>query len=381
MSGPSAGGDEGPDDRPAWLDAPAHRPEPRELAEALVAAQRWDAALAALGPELAQRPDDAQLRALLVRALRATGRRQEALDAAQQLLARDPHDPYALRLGTLVLLDVGWVDEAIGLATRAVASDAHNPANHLALSRAWAASGRPGAVEHQLAAAREALRLDPQSIDAQLQIGTALARAGDLPGARDAYRAALSLDPGNSAALNNLAVLDLRSGAHGAAARHLAAALAADPQDRVARRNLDATAVRVLGRAGWWLVLTPLPALLAAALGWDLVARAAAAAALLGTPGLLLWWWRALSTGQRRHLRSLRRRLRWRTWVWPAMAMLVGLVGLAAPLLTPGQVTTATVRGYALVVVGLSVVRLLVASARPTWRAELAARWARIGGR
>jgi hypothetical protein len=137
----------------------------------------------------------------------------------------------------------------------------------------------------------------------------------------------------------------------------------------------------MLGRAGWWLVLTPLPALLAAALGWDLVARAAAMAALLGTPGLLLRWWRALSSGQRRHLRSLPGRLRRRTWVWPVVAMLVGLVGLAAPLLTPAQVTTATVRGYALVVVVLSVIRLLVATMRPAWRAEVAARWARLGGR
>ncbi len=140
--------------------------------------QRWDSARSALGEALASNPDDPRLVGLLVRTLRAQGARQEALDASQRLLALTPQDPYALRLGTLVCLDVGWVDEAIGLAGRAVERDPGNSANHLALSRAWAGSTRPEAVANQLAAAREAVLIDPNSTDAQVQIGAALAADG-----------------------------------------------------------------------------------------------------------------------------------------------------------------------------------------------------------
>ena len=147
--------------------------DPYALPEALVAAQRWDAALTAVSSGLARTPDDPRLIGLLVRCLRGLHRRQDAVDAAQRLLSVSPQDPYAYRLATLVLLDMDWVDEAIGLARRAVALDPATAANHLALSRAWAASTRPEARAEQLGAAREAVLLDPHSADAQVQIGAA----------------------------------------------------------------------------------------------------------------------------------------------------------------------------------------------------------------
>jgi tetratricopeptide (TPR) repeat protein len=351
--------------------------DPAALPEALVAAQRWDAAAAALGPALAADPQDPRLLGLLVRVLRAQGRRAEAVSAARSLLTVAPQDPYAHRLATLVLLDQGWVDEAIGLAARAVALDPVNAANHLAVSRAWAQSGAPGAADHQLAAAREAVLLEPNSPDAQLQIGLALARQGDMAAARAAYREALRLDPGSSAALNNLAVLDLRSGDHGRAARWLADALAADPQGRAARHNLDAIAVRSLHRAAWWLLAAPLPALVAAAAGAAGLARLAALAALLGVPLLLLRAWQQLRPGQRRHLRGLGRRIRLRSWGFPAVSLVVGGLGLLAAGLVPADVTAGTVIGYLVVVGALAILRTLAAMARPGWREEIRARTGR----
>jgi len=353
----------------------------RALIEALVSAQRWDAALGALGPALSADPQDVRLLGLLVRTLRALGRRQEALDAARQLLTVAPEDPYAFRLGTLALLDVGWVDEAIGLATRAVALDPHNSSNHLALSRAWAQSGRPGSVAHQLAAAREAVLLDPNSPDAQVQIGAALAADADIEGARAAYRRALALDPGNSAALNNLAVLDLQSGDHDAAARGFAAALAAAPQGSIARRNLDAMAVRALRRVGWWLALSPIPAVVVADRGSATVARLLALAVLCALPVGVLRWRRTLTAGQRRTLRELPRRLRFRSWVWPAIAGTVGGWALVRVLLSASSVGSAEVSAYLVVVAYLAAFRLLAAVLRPSWRAEMAARAARASRR
>jgi len=352
----------------------------RVLADALVAAQRWDRALEVISSGLAADPGDARLQGLLVRTLRAQGRQPEAVQAARALLTLDPDDPYALRLATLVLLDVGWVDEAVGLAGRAVARDPANPANHLALSRAWAQSRRPGALGRQLAAAREAARLDPNSPDAQIQVGVALAADADVAGARAAYREALRLDPGNAAALNNLAVIELQSGSPDSAARHLAAALAADPHGGVARRNLDAVAVRVLRRAGWWLAVAPVPAVLAASGGYATAARVLALLAALGLPLVVARWWRALTPGQRRHLRGLPRRIRWTSWVWPVVAGLVGTLGLAAAALTPGQVSPDVAGGYLVAVGFLAGFRALAAILRPSWRSEVAGRWDRLTG-
>lgn len=351
--------------------------DPAALPEALVAAQRWDAAAAALGPALASDPEDPRLLGLLVRVLRAQGRRAEAVGAARALLTAAPRDPYAHRLGTLVMLDQGWVEEAVGLACRAVALDPANAANHLAVSRAWAQSGASAAASHQLAAAREAVVLDPNSPDAQIQIGLALARQGEVAAARAAYREALRLDPGSAAALNNLAVLDLRSGDHGRAARWLADALAVDPQGRAARHNLDAIAVRSLHRAAWWLLAAPLPALVAAALGASGLARLAAGAAAVGIPLVLVRSWQGLSLGQRRHLRSLGRRIRLRSWGFPVAAVVVGGLGLLAAGLVPADVTAGTVVGYLAVVGVLAALRLLAAMARPGWREDVRARTGR----
>lgn len=366
-----------PDRSGGWGTASSPGSNPHTLAEALVAAQRWDSALQVIAPALASDPADARMLGLLVRSLRGLGRRREAVDAAQRLLMQSPDDPYALRLATLVLLDVGWVDEAIGLAGRAVALDPTAAANHLALSRAWAQSSRPEAVRRQLDAAREAVLLDPGSPDAHIQIGVALAADADIEAARAAYRNALELDPGNAAALNNLAVLDLQSGAHDSAARNLAAALAADPQGAVARRNLDVVAVRVLRRVGWWLVLAPVPALVAAVTGHSLLARLLGFAGMLGLPLVVLGWWRALTRGQRSTLRALPRRVRPVTWLWPAVTAVLGGAALLGVLLVPSAVSGALVTAYLVIVGYLALFRFISAIMRPGFQAEMAARWER----
>lgn len=333
--------------------------DPYILAETLVTAQRWDSARVTLGAALAANPDDPKLLGLLVRTLRALGDRQQALDASQRLLSVTPHDPYALRLGTLVLLDVGWVDEAIGLAHRAVEQDPANAANHLALSRAWAASTRPAALAQQLSAAREAVLLDPNSIDAQLQIGTALMADGDAAAARLAYLEALRLDPGNTAAMNNLAVLEIQSGSPAEAARYLAASLAANPQGVSARHNLDTLAVSIARRVGRAMLLAPAPALVAAVAGWDTAARLLALAALVGVPVVAIRVWRALNLGQRRALRGLTRRVRVRTWTWPLVAAGVGGWAIVNAALSPESITTGQLWAYTLVTLYLLLLRAM----------------------
>jgi tetratricopeptide (TPR) repeat protein len=352
---------------------------PQVVAEALVAAQRWESARATLVQALTADPDDAALLGLMVRTQRALGDRQGALASSRHLLSLTPRDPYALRLGTLVLLDVGWVDEAIGLASRAVEQDPANAANHLALSRAWADSGRPEAVDRQLASAREAVLLSPNSIDAQLQIGTALAADGDAAAARAAYTEALRQDPGNTAALNNLAVLEMRSGSPAEAARHLAAALAANPNGATARRNLDLLVVGIAHRSARWQLLAPVPALVAAAAGSLAAARILGVVALIVVPLVGLSWWRALTPGQRRAVGGLTRRVRARTWAWPALAAALGLGAVAEVLVQPGAVTTLELAGYLLASMVLLMLRAAAATPRRVQRARAARRSSDLG--
>jgi tetratricopeptide (TPR) repeat protein len=351
----------------------------RPVAEALVAAQRWESARVELAAALANDPDDAHILGLMVRTLRALGERQQALDASQHLLSLTPRDPYALRLGTLVLLDVGWVDEAIGLARRAVEQDPGNAANHLALSRAWADSSRPEAVDQQLAAAREAVLLEPNSVDAQLQIGTALSAEGDSDAARAAYHEALRQDPGNTSALNNLAVLEMQAGSPAEAARHLAAALAANPHGVAARRNLDTLAVVIARRAGRWLLLAPVPALVAAASGYDLAARVLALLAVAGIPVAGVRWWRALSAGQRRAMRGLTRRVRPAAWAWPVGSAVVGGWALVRAGVWPEWVTMGQLVVYLLVMMTLIMVRAASSTPLRTRRARAARRSSDVG--
>ncbi|MGB8019720.1 MAG: tetratricopeptide repeat protein [Candidatus Nanopelagicales bacterium] len=351
--------------------------DPHAHPEALVAAERWDAALDAVSAALARNPEDPQLLGLLVRTLRALGRRQDALDASQRMLTV-AQDPYAFRLATLVLLDVGWVDEAIGLAARAVQLDPLNAANHLALARAWAQSPRPEAVARQLAAAREAVALSPNSADAHVQIGAALAADGDLRAARAAYLQALQIEPAHAAALNNLAVLDLWSGSAEGAARNLAAALSADPQGATARRNLDALAIRVVSRAGWWALLAPIPAILAAAAGQALAARALAALAVAGLPLAVARWWRRLTAGQRTYLHTLHRRVRRRRWVWPAGAMAVGLSGLVGAAVADAGHGPSVAAAYGVVAAVVASARGFAVSFRRGWGRDAIGRLDRL---
>ena len=348
------------------------------LIGALVTAGRWGAALPALASALAEDPDDPALLAMLVRTLRELGRNDDAVRAARQLLAATPDDPYALRLAALVLIDSGWVSEAIDLASRAVQIEPLSAANHLALSRAWAASGRPEAVTRQLQSARAAMQLDPASTDAQVQIGTALAASADPAGARAAYQEALRLDPASSAALNNLAVLDLYAGAPRDAAQRLAAALATDPHSDVPLRNLDALAIRLLRRTGWWMVLAPIPAMLGAAVGQVVVMWLGVLAAVVGLPALIFSWLHALTPGQRRYLRGLTGRVSWTAWVWPVTAFMIGSSALIAVMVFRSRLDDQLVTGYLVIALYVALFRFIAVVLRPTWRAELAGRWERL---
>ncbi len=99
---------------------------------------------------------------------------------------------------------------------------------HLLRGRTAFAAGRFGdaAEEFDLA-----VKADPKSARARVNLGTALGQAGDVEGAIGQYRMALELDPKSSAAHYNLGALLARLGREDEALRHFTEVLVINPED------------------------------------------------------------------------------------------------------------------------------------------------------
>jgi len=110
----------------------------------------------------------------------------------------------------------------------------------------------------------EAVKADPKSARARVNLGTALGRTGDAEGAMKEFSTAVELDPDNVTARFNLATLLVRSGRHTEAVDHLALVVIERPQDVEAKRELAKSLIR-LGRNDE--VLLSLPAVVDANLG------------------------------------------------------------------------------------------------------------------
>lgn len=77
---------------------------------------------------------------------------------------------------------------------------------------------------------RELVALDPGDLTARMQLGTALARAGDSKGAVEQYSAALHIAPGNPDVHYNLGVVFTELGSEQEAIEHFQAAIKSNPQ-------------------------------------------------------------------------------------------------------------------------------------------------------
>jgi hypothetical protein len=127
------------------------------------------------------------------------------------------------------------------------------------------------------------------------------------------------------------------------------------------------------------MLLAPFPGLVAAAAGFDLVARILAILALVSLPTVGFRWWRALTSGQRQALRGLPRRMRARTWFWPVLAALVGGWALAMAVFLPDEVTATMVVGYLAVITYLLLLGALVSTPVRVLRARAAGRSSDVG--
>jgi tetratricopeptide (TPR) repeat protein len=145
----------------------------------------------------------------LGKALLRDGKVQEAVTELQEATRLDPQGGDAHYQLGLALARAGRREEAAAEVQKgrelAAADDRSQNAN-LDIAEGRAALGR-GEMDQAAAKFRHALKLQPDSADAQHYLGVALEKQGDTQGASEAYRKALDLNPGDLSARQGIKTL------------------------------------------------------------------------------------------------------------------------------------------------------------------------------
>jgi protein O-GlcNAc transferase len=128
------------------------------------------------------------------------GRLDDAEAACSAILTADSAQPDALFLLGMIAHKRGRRDEAVQRIKAAIKRQ-RNPLFYNGLGVAQAARGRSGEA---IAAFREALKLAPRYVDAQVNLGNALEKRGDLAGAVECFQRAIAIEPGLAVAHYNL---------------------------------------------------------------------------------------------------------------------------------------------------------------------------------
>ena len=121
----------------------------------------------------------------------------------------------------------GRVSEAIANYQKALALRPDFPSASFNLANALLAAGDAGAAEQF----RAALQASPQSVEAQNNLGIALAARGDAAGAIAAFRAALAIDERSVNAHRNLGNILIDAGSRSEGITHLERAIALAPSE------------------------------------------------------------------------------------------------------------------------------------------------------
>lgn len=149
--------------------------------------------------------DSSALRALLEegKAHHQAGRLQDAERAYRRALETAPEHADTLHLLGLLLYRQARYDEAVSSITRAIAQHP-SPVYWFNLGVVTQKAGRTGEAVH---AYREALRLNPRYLEAQINLGNVLKERGAVADSIEAYRKALKLNPLHADVHNNLGVV------------------------------------------------------------------------------------------------------------------------------------------------------------------------------
>jgi len=209
----------------------------KELKARGLSGRRLRSALTALRTQLPQGADLSRLR--------ITAQGDELVVRGADGAYRGPYAPGSGQL--LFDFEVGELSQKVApLADRALAEAAEDPALD---AEGWYALGADldaGSPPQAQAAYLAALALDPDHLEARIDLGRLLHEAGEPAAAAAQYAAALERAPGHPVALFNLGVAREDLGELAGAVEAYQAALASDPSEADAHHNLG----RLLDRLG-----------------------------------------------------------------------------------------------------------------------------------
>jgi tetratricopeptide (TPR) repeat protein len=306
-------------------------------AEALIELRRFDEAVVILSRAIGTDHDGPRGWCLLAQAQLGLGDYGAALQSAGRAAALAPDLEWAHRLASLALSRQGRHSEAVAAAREAVRLD---PMSWRGLTRlAQALIPATKDRSEALMTAQRARELAPLVPDTHIALGFVEAAAGHRREALAAYHKALEIDPDNTVAHNELARLHLRGSTAGSlakAATGFATAVRSDPRASVSRHNLDVAVGVFLARAAGLLLAAAIFARGFSHSGS--VAFRIAPVALLLLPGVfvLRFGWR-LSHELRRYLG--------RTVVYPRTRLVaVTAEALTVVLILIGAVASESVR-------------------------------------
>jgi tetratricopeptide (TPR) repeat protein len=320
-------------------DAPLDATGELLRAEALIELRRFDEAVAVLTRAIGIDHNGPRGWCLLAQAQLGLGDHGAALQSTGQAAALAPDLEWTHRLASLALSRLGRHADAVAAAREAVRLD---PMSWRGLTRLAQAliPATPDRSE-ALMTAHRALELAPLVPDTHIALGFVEAAAGHRQAALAAYHKALEIDPDNTVAHNEVARLHLRGGTAASLARAatgFATAVRSDPRASVSRHNLDVAVGVFLARAAGLLLAA---AILARGFSYSgTVASRIGPVALLLLPGVFVvrFGWR-LTHEVRRYL--------WRTVVHPRTRLVaVTAEGLTVVLILIGAVAPESVRPH-----------------------------------
>jgi tetratricopeptide (TPR) repeat protein len=215
-------------------------------AESLIAIERWQEALEALGPARASEDTAADAYCLAAQCHLGLHQWKEAKAEAERALSLVPDHPWPHRLLAIASLQSGSLREADRHAAEAVRLEPDSAPSLHVLVLTQLADRRTVAAEQTAAASLAANAHNPI---AHLSMGMVKEAQKDLPAAEAAYREGLRIEPGDPELTLGLARTLHRMGRKRrveASEAYLAAARA-DPTDPRARRGLSRLGVPILG--------------------------------------------------------------------------------------------------------------------------------------
>ncbi len=299
-----------------------------ERARLLLNAGRESDALRLLHTAVATDPHDVMTWGLISRAHLGLAEFQKALDAAGRVVRDWPDSTWGHILVSCALAGLKRRPEALAAAQHAVRLDPSNHATHLQVASVADDMKGQGALAWE--AARRAVDLAPLDPDTHATMGSVALTAKRRDVAERAFLEALRLDPQHVQARHDLGVVRLAQGSMHEAARSFVDTAVADPRQTVARRNLDVLVLKWLQRThvGFWIlwIAERLPVALAGETRGFVVP--AIVLWLLGF-GILVWWTRRTVVALGGDLRRALWRVLRASWVASIWFGCVAVAGLA----------------------------------------------------